>query len=144
MLLHYLNCFSSRANTVYLSYRLLEGAGQLRLRLRPGSIFGPTMRRPRNRCRSPIDVRRSATASKSPGRTASAHGCASASASGVFVLDGGSFYDVEYELERERGYAYRDMLWSPGYFRAELDAGEQVGPRGLDRIMGSHHRRHAR
>ena len=45
---------------------------------------------------------------------------------GAFVLDGGRSYEVDYALEHDRGYADRDVLWSPGYFRAELVAGQKV------------------
>ncbi|HTU26095.1 MAG TPA: amylo-alpha-1,6-glucosidase [Pirellulales bacterium] len=113
-----------RANTVYLCYRLLSGAGQLRLRLRPGLRFRPHDAPVADPLSKPYQVSAAGDRFEITGSDVPALRLYAGSA--AFVLDGGSFYDVEYALERERGYAYRDVLWSPGYVRTELAAGQQV------------------
>ena len=45
---------------------------------------------------------------------------------GALVLDGGRFYEVDYALERRAATRYRDVLWSPGYFRVDLPVGGEV------------------
>jgi predicted glycogen debranching enzyme len=114
-----------RANTVFLIYRLIEGDGSIGLRLRPGLHFRPH--------EAPV-----ATISRSYTVHASGDHFEIAAPDlpplrmqvrehpGAFVLDGGRSYEVEYALERDRGYAHRDVLWSPGYLRADLAAGESV------------------
>jgi predicted glycogen debranching enzyme len=115
-----------RGNTVYLIYHLVSGDGPVRLRLRPGFHF----RGHEASLATPIDKpypvsslghRIEIVAPDWPHlrMILSEH-------SGALVLDGGRFYEVDYGLERERGYAYRDALWSPGYFRADLAPGESV------------------
>jgi len=42
------------------------------------------------------------------------------------VLDGGQIRNVQYRLEEARGYESRGTLWSPGYFRVDLVAGEEA------------------
>ena len=42
------------------------------------------------------------------------------------LLDGGRIRQVRYRLEKARGYASVGSLWSPGYFRATLQAGEDA------------------
>jgi predicted glycogen debranching enzyme len=118
--------FQYRANTVYLNYRLLEGTGQIRLHLRPGLHFRPH--------EAPVAVPLSKSYQVNVlgdrfeivGPDLPPLRLHIGPHAGAFVLDGSSFYEVEYALERERGYAYRDVLWSPGYFRAEIAAGQQV------------------
>ena len=109
------------------SYRLLEGTEADPAAPAAGPAFPAARCAGRHAVVETLSGQRCwATALKSSGPTCLRCGCISASTPGAFVLDGGSFYEVEYALERERGYAYRDVLWSPGYFRAELTVGEQV------------------
>jgi predicted glycogen debranching enzyme len=115
-----------RANTVYLSYRLLEGAGQIQLRLRPGLHFRPHDAPVANPLSKPYQVQGLGARFEIVGPDLPPLRLYIGQPAGAFVLDGGSFYEVEYALERDRGYAYRDVLWSPGYFRAELAAGQQM------------------
>src|SRR5260370_18237918 len=42
------------------------------------------------------------------------------------VLDGGQVRNVQYRLEQARGYESRGALWSPGYFRVDLAAGDEA------------------
>ena len=34
------------------------------------------------------------------------------------------YYNIEYDIERERGYPYQEDLWVPGYFEVELKQGD--------------------
>ncbi len=115
-----------RANTVIISYRMLQAPQPVVLRLRAGLHFRP----------HEAGVGQALT---TPYRVHAAGNCFEVTAAdlpplrlqvcehpGALVLDGGKFYEVEYPLERDRGYAFRDVLWSPGYFRAELTENEQV------------------
>jgi predicted glycogen debranching enzyme len=43
-----------------------------------------------------------------------------------FVENGYWYYNVEYAVERERGYEWREDLYSPGYFRHKLVAGQPL------------------
>jgi predicted glycogen debranching enzyme len=115
-----------RANTVYLNYRLLQGAGEIRLRLRPGLHFRPHDAPVAAPLSKPYQVQVLGDRFEVVGPDLPPLRLHVGEQAGALVLDGGSFYEVEYALERDRGYAYRDVLWSPGYFRAELEVGQQV------------------
>jgi predicted glycogen debranching enzyme len=116
-----------RANTVYLDYRLLEGAGPIRLSLRPGLRFRPHDAPVAAPLSKPYQVQMLGDRIEIAGPDVPPLRLyIGQQAAGAFVLDGGSFYEVEYALERDRGYAFRDVLWSPGYFRADLAVGQQV------------------
>ena len=115
-----------RANTTHLMYRLLGGKSPLRLRLRPGLHFraheapaglpGPE---PYASHTTGNRVEITAADQLSLKLQLREH-------EGAIVFDGGMEHTVEYELERERGYAHHDALWSPGYFRVDLAPGEAV------------------
>jgi predicted glycogen debranching enzyme len=115
-----------RANTVHLIYRLLEGDSPIGLRLRPGLHFRAH--------ESAVDStpKREYTVQASGDRfEISSHDLPPLKMQlrehpGAFVLDGGRSYEVDYALERDRGYADRDVLWSPGYFRTDLAAGQSI------------------
>ena len=115
-----------RANTVHLIYRLLSGPTSVRLRLRPGLHF-----RPHETAVAPglapsysvtsLANRFEITAADLPPLRMSLSG-----PRGSLVLDGGRSYEVEYPLERDRGYTFHDALWSPGYFRSDLSMEQPV------------------
>lgn len=46
--------------------------------------------------------------------------------SGVFTVDNQAVRDVRYLLEEHRGYDHEGHLWTPGYFRTAIQAGETV------------------
>ncbi|MGD9720950.1 MAG: amylo-alpha-1,6-glucosidase [Pirellulales bacterium] len=113
------------ANTTHLVYRLLAGASPARLRLRPGLHF-----RGHEAAVGVPDS--SAYQMHTTGqRVEIRHGdvpplkLQMRSGDSSLVVDA-SHLEVEYALEHERGYPHRDMLWSPGYFRAELTPGGGV------------------
>ncbi|RPI24759.1 MAG: glycogen debranching protein [Acidobacteria bacterium] len=123
-----------RQNTVHLTYRILEGTGSVRLRLRPFMNFRPheePLDRPMNR---PYRVVASGdqVEIESQSESDGAEACPAlrmfpAMGSGALVLDGGSFRDIFYRVEFSRGYEARGTVWTPGYFRFTLEEGQTAG-----------------
>ena len=114
-------------NTVILSYRLLEGQGTVRFNLRPSVHY-------RNYEASVDETRVSSyTISASEKRYELSGGpdypvlrlklCGIHPA---LTLDERWLAGVPYQMEESRGYQWKGSLWSPGYFRADAEAGQQV------------------
>ena len=114
-------------NSTYLTYRLLAGQGPIRLSLRPSIHF-----------RS-YESAVSGAAPLAYGVTArQAHYEVSAGAElpvlrlrlhghrGGLTLDEVGTAHVPYVMEKLRGYEWVGSLWSPGYFRVDLVAGQPV------------------
>ena len=59
-----------------------------------------------------------------------------------FLHEGGLTREIAYQIEAERGYASRGLLWSPGRFAATLKPGARCHARRLDRAVA--HRARAR
>jgi predicted glycogen debranching enzyme len=114
-------------NTVHVTYRLLSGRGPARLTLRPSVHFRPY--------EAPVDA------------SSALQYMVSASTEGYELRSNGAFpplrltlhgpgaaltfdargrADVPYQMEANRGYESVGALWSPGYFRADLDADRTV------------------
>ncbi len=113
-------------NTVLVYYRLLAGTGNLRLRLRPAFHFrghddsvGGALDKPYQvtGCGDRFEVSASALPPLRMRLIAE---------SAALVLDGGRTREVFYRMEASRGYDSRGLLWSPGYFRADLSAGDEA------------------
>jgi predicted glycogen debranching enzyme len=112
-------------NTVFVSYRLLCEEGMIRLRLRPSMHF----REHEAPVSLPMDKPYRVIAfgdqyeiqgeGNIPPLRFSLYGPGKG-----FVLDGGSFKTILYRIEQSRGYESRGQLWSPGFLRATLRAGE--------------------
>ena len=109
-----------RSNTVHVGYRLLSGSVPATIRLRPYLHFRPhdaavsapaSQPYPVTACGDRFEV----AAAETPPLRLHLFGPGAA-----LVLDGGRFHEVEYALERARGYDYLGTLWSPGFFRADL------------------------
>ena len=114
-------------NTVHVTYRVVEGAGTLRFTLRPSVQF--------RGYEAPVDE---ALASA---YTISATGERYELSAGdrwpilrmmlvgeraALTLDEKGISSVPYKMEEARGYQWTGSLWSPGYFRADAQAGQQV------------------
>jgi predicted glycogen debranching enzyme len=114
-------------NTVHVSYRILSGAGRVRLTLRPSVHFR--------------GYEEAVDASEPHGYTvtASQHGYEVKSPDdcpplrmvihgprAALTLEARAVAGVPYRMEAARGYQSVGPLWSPGYFRADLGAGEMV------------------
>jgi predicted glycogen debranching enzyme len=114
-------------NTVYVNYRLVEGQGTVRLKLRPAVHFRPhdapvsqphegpyamTWQEERVELSVPTGL---------PPLRLYLHG-----ERGAFTLEGKRLPNVLYRTEEERGYEAVGDLWSPGYFRADLSSEHDV------------------
>ncbi|HYE13685.1 MAG TPA: amylo-alpha-1,6-glucosidase [Pyrinomonadaceae bacterium] len=108
-------------NTVHLSYRLLDGPEEVRLKLRPAVQFRPleapvsrAVTEPHTITAVEDRIELSSGAEFPPlrlkiyGRDA------------TFALDGRSFDDIFYRAEARRGYDHTGRLWSPGYFSVDV------------------------
>jgi predicted glycogen debranching enzyme len=114
-------------NTVHVGYRLVEGTGMVRMRLRPsvhfrpheGPVSGPTEG----------DYKLEATSGRYeihgpkpyPNLRLRVDGARCA-----FTIDGHHELDLCYRIEKSRGYDHHGQMWSPGYFRATLEQGHDV------------------
>jgi predicted glycogen debranching enzyme len=118
-------------NTVFVSYRLLEGPGKARLRIRPSLHFrghddsvdadmtGPYVV-------SAVDCRFEITSRTAPHPPPPPLRLRIVAPEAGLLLNGGHIRHLTYRLEKARGYAYQGSLWSPGFFHAMLSAGEQA------------------
>lgn len=114
-------------NTVHVTYRLLHGEGMLRLNLRPAMQF-----RSHDALVDPLPAapyRLSVVENQFeisgepqyPLLRLQLHGPATA-----FTCDGKVTATIPYRTERDRGYAWKGSLWSPGYFRTDLTEGQET------------------
>ena len=117
-----------KQNTVYVNYRLTNGAQTVRLKLRPALHFRPheapvshghyggySLSCQENRYEICIP------SSGLPPLRLFLHGHRTA-----FTLESRHLVDLLYRVEESRGYESRGDLWCPGYFRADLTAGHDV------------------
>lgn len=116
-----------RQNIVHVTYRLLGGQGVLRLNLRPAMQF-----RSHDALVSPLssagyrlavyeDQFEITGEAQYPVLRLQLHGPATA-----FTVDGKVTDTIPYRTERDRGYAWKGSLWSPGYFRTDLTMGQET------------------
>ncbi|HEX8695883.1 MAG TPA: amylo-alpha-1,6-glucosidase [Longimicrobium sp.] len=112
-------------NTVHVAYRLLEGSGRVTLHLRPSVHFRPMERPVSDPLGGPYVLQavegriELSVGPEFPALKLYLHGGHT-----VFVVDGRRERELLYRVERDRGYEDTGELWSPGYFGAELAAGE--------------------
>jgi predicted glycogen debranching enzyme len=114
-------------NTVHASYHLLSGAGPVRLELRPLMLFRPHSASVSEPLQEPYQLtiigeryEISALPNFPPLRFVLQ------SADGDFTVDRETVRSIFYRSEAERGYESQGVLWSPGYFSAELHPGQKV------------------
>jgi len=116
-----------RQNTVYVTYRLLGGPGNVRLGLRPAINFRPHD--------APVNTRRvkryTLTATEeqfevSAGEDQPVLRLFAVGASVAFTFDRKDTAAIQFATERNRGYESEGSLWSPGYFRCDLTEGSAV------------------
>jgi predicted glycogen debranching enzyme len=115
-------------NTAYVTYRLVEGDGAVRLKLRPAVHFREH------------DARVSQTIGR-PYRLTAEEDRFELSDGGdhtpvlrlrlfaerpAFTVEGKTLPEILYRVEESRGYDFRGDLWSPGYFRGDLARGQDV------------------
>jgi predicted glycogen debranching enzyme len=113
-------------NTVFISYRLVEGPRPVRLELRPSIQFRGHD--------APVDIvaGRPYVITTIGNRFEISADFAVplrmriAAPQAGLLLDGGSTRRIRYGLERARGYEYEGVLWSPGHFRSVLAPGDRA------------------
>ena len=116
-----------RQNTVHVRYRLVSGKAPIRLTLRPTLHFRPHEAPVSESLGGPYTItatedRYEISASVDRPRLAlQLHGERPA-----FTLDGKQLQDVLYRVEESRGYHASGALWSPGYFRVDLELGRDA------------------
>jgi predicted glycogen debranching enzyme len=110
-----------RQNTAHLTYRLIQGDGAVRLKLRPSVHFrghdAPVSARLEAHYGfSATDHRYELTdGSELPPLRLFLYG-----RRGSFTFEGQHLVELVYRIEASRGYEFRGDLWCPGYFRADL------------------------
>jgi predicted glycogen debranching enzyme len=114
-------------NTVHIIYRLLEGAGSIRLNLRPAVNFrshdAPVGTRDVERYTLNVvedqfellgrpDVPPLRMLMEGPNRG--------------FTFERKDIPEIVYRLEKTRGYQFAGSMWSPGYFRVDLEQNQEA------------------
>src|SRR5262249_31552708 len=109
-------------NTVYANYRLVEGKGPVRLKLRPLVHFRghdePVGKLTQAQYQLTAVGRRYELCCAPKLRALRLHLEAHR---GALTLDGEEVPDLLYRVEESRGYEHTGAMWSPGFFRADLD-----------------------
>ncbi|MCU1257753.1 MAG: putative glycogen debranching enzyme [Bryobacterales bacterium] len=115
-----------RQNTVYITYKLLEGSGAVRLGLRPGVNMRSH------------DAPVSAPLSQNFVLRVIEHGyeiCSEANLptmrllcepAAAFTFDRKTIPHILFRTEQNRGYESEGAMWSPGYFRIDLEPGAEA------------------
>jgi predicted glycogen debranching enzyme len=114
-------------NTVQVIYRLLEGSQPMTLRLHPFMHFHPQAMEVSPDFKRPylIEAFGNRFEVKAGGEFPDLRLFLHAAESS-FNLTGGAFSRAFYRIEKERGYAAADLLWTPGFFSARLAVGEEA------------------
>jgi predicted glycogen debranching enzyme len=116
----------NRQNTVHLRYRLVSGDGRVRLRIRPSFHF-----RPHEAAVSVEHDHHFTVLSRREGFEIEYPHIPPLRAifksdRGALVLDGGHWREIFYRMEHRRGYEAKGKVWSPGYFRTDLEPGDEA------------------
>jgi predicted glycogen debranching enzyme len=120
--------FAYRHNTSYVQYRLLKGAGKVRLKLKPSVHFrghddhvGTELGKPYT-LTVVGDRYELSDGGKWPTLRLSVHG----GSRPAFTAEATRTDDIIYRVEERRGYQYEGSLWSPGLFRIDLEPGQDA------------------
>jgi predicted glycogen debranching enzyme len=114
-------------NTVHITYRLVTGASSVQLVLRPSMYFRPHDGLVSEPLRGPYvltvigDRYEIAGSPELPPLRLMLYGEKPA-----LTVDGGIVKHIFYRLEASRGYDAQGVLWSPGYFTAEISPDRSV------------------
>ena len=146
-----------RQNTVHVRYRLVSGDGPVRLTLRPTLHFRPHEAPVSESLGGPymvtaLEDRYEVSAGPERPRLA----MQILGQRPAFTLDRKQLQDVLYRVEESRGYQASGALWSPGYFRVDLEPGhdatvvastegwDTIGALTPDAALAAEHDRRAR
>ena len=108
-------------NTVHVNYRLVDGEGPLRLKLRPALQFRPLEEPVHDSATETYTVTSIEDRLEvSTGQTYPPLRLKIYGERATFALDGGRLQNVYYRSEARRGYAHVGEMWSPGYFSVDV------------------------
>jgi predicted glycogen debranching enzyme len=116
-----------RQNTVHVRYHLIAGKGKLRLGLRPAIHFrghdapvnsGEQRHYVLTVCDDEFEI--------SSGADLPILRLQILGPSSAFTFDRKESQSIPYSVERSRGYEWEGSLWSPGYFRSDIEQGDRV------------------
>jgi predicted glycogen debranching enzyme len=116
-----------RQNTVHVRYRLVSGDAPVRLTLRPTMQFRPHDAPVSESLGGPYTVTACedryeiSAGAEPPALRLQIHGERAA-----FTIDGKRLQDVLFRVEESRGYQASGALWSPGYFRVDLEPAREA------------------
>ena len=114
-------------NTVHITYRVLSGTGTVRFNLRPSVHFRSYDAAVDE---SPVKTYTIAATGEqyelSAGPDLPVLRMLLVGTRAALTLDEKGATGVPYQMEEIRGYQWKGSLWSPGYFRADADEGQQV------------------
>ena len=114
-------------NTVHLTYRVVEGTDTVRFNLRPSVHFRGYEAAVDE---SPVQTYTIAATGRqyelSAGPDLPILRMMLTGSKAALTLDEKGASGVPYQMEETRGYQWKGSLWSPGYFRADAQPGEQV------------------
>lgn len=114
-------------NSVAIQYRLLAGYGQLLIRLRPAFQFRGHNDPVSRSIEQPYPLTAIGDRFELHPQDFPAVRLRLLSVQDAgLLLDGGRMQPMFYQLEADRGYDCRGVVWSPGYFRARLAPGESL------------------
>ncbi len=109
-------------NTIHLCYRLVDGTAPVRLTVRPSLHFRPHEAPVSDQMHDGyrLTVQDEDRYELTGGTEWPTLRLTSRGARTAFIVERRSIPEVLYATEESRGYEARGSLWSPGYFRAEL------------------------
>lgn len=113
-------------NTVLVSYKVVETPESIRLRLRPSFHFRGHEAPVSGGIPSPYTVAAIERRIEVRSDVAPPLRMFLVADHSSLVLDGGRSRTLHYRLERARGYEFEGTVWSPGYFRVDLEEGEEA------------------
>ncbi|HSL68596.1 MAG TPA: glycogen debranching enzyme N-terminal domain-containing protein, partial [Longimicrobiales bacterium] len=116
-------------NSVILNYRLLEGPGTLRVRLRPSVHFRPHELHVSARLFQPYSISivgQHCELSGEPDYPPLRLRAYGSGGDPHLVIDAAVHSQLVYRVEAGRGYESRGALWTPGYFRHDLAPGHEL------------------
>ncbi len=114
-----------RQNTVYVQYRYTQGEDAIRIGLRLGIQFRNHDAKIDPQTDTTYTVEMQGQRLEVKSATAPAVLRLRTSPPAAFTYDP-KIVKIDYAVEQHRGYPYQGLLWSPGYFRADVESGASI------------------
>ena len=120
--------FAYRHNTAYVQYRLVRGAGMVRLKLKPSVHFRGHDDPVNEAVGGPytLTVVGDHFELSDGGKWPRLRMCVEGGGKAGFTARSEQSNDLIYRVEESRGYEYAGALWSPGQFRLDLEPGQDA------------------